>query len=346
MSDNEKKMININISTNTVIKITLFALALYFLYLIREILAIVFVAIILSSAIDPLVDWLQKKKIPRTLSILTIYVLGLLLIGGMLYLILPPIIAQLFDLAENFPRYFDKAISGLSAVKQFAEQHGILDNLKESLTSMAANMQQAIGGLFTTVTGVVGNIFSLILVLVITFYMASEENAVKKIIWSLAPEEHQPYIIQLTNKMQKKIGLWLRGQLILSLIIFVLAFAGLTILGVKYALVISLVAGIAEFIPYLGIFLAAIPAIFFALAQSPMLAIFVLVLYYIIHLVESNIIIPKLMQRVVGLNPIVIILALLIGFKLGGIAGAILAIPLATMISVFLKDVFEKRQNA
>jgi predicted PurR-regulated permease PerM len=255
----------------------------------------------------------------------------------------PPIIKQLFDLAQNFPWYFEQAMSKLSTFRQFAVEQGIMDNLKEGLRSITGNLENAASGVYTTFTGFLNNLFSLVLVLVFTFYMAAEENAVKKIIWSLAPVEHQPYIMQLINKMQKKIGLWLRGQLILSLIIFILVFTGLSIMGVKYALVLALIAGIAEFIPYLGLFLAAVPAIFLALAQSPMLIIFVVILYYIIHLVESNIIIPKLMQRVVGLNPIMIILALLIGFELGGVAGAILSIPLATVASVFLKDVFERK---
>jgi predicted PurR-regulated permease PerM len=345
MEDLEKKIININISTRTVVKIILFVLVLYFLYLVKGIIVILFISAILSSAIDPLVDWLQRKKIPRSLSILTIYLIGLLAIALIIYLIVPPIIRQSIDLAENFPWYLEQATSKLSTFRQYAQDHGIMDNIKGSLQAIVGNLENAAAGVYTTFASLVNGLFSLVLILVFTFYMAAEENAVKKIIWSLAPEEHQPYIMQLTNKMQKKIGLWLSGQLILSLIIFILVFSGLSIMGVKYALVLALIAGIAEFIPYLGVFLAAVPAIFLALAQSPMLTIFVVILYYIIHLVESNIIIPKLMQRVVGLNPIVIILALLIGFELGGVAGAILSIPLATLVGVFLKDVFEKRSK-
>ncbi|MDD4332775.1 MAG: AI-2E family transporter [Patescibacteria group bacterium] len=339
----EKKDYNINISSATIFKTIIIVLALYFLFLVRDIVAILFAALVLSSAIDPWVDWMQKKKIPRTLGIVFIYGAVLIFVGGIVYLAVPPIIRQLTDLAQNFPHYFEKVISAFSMFKNYAISHNLLDNLKAGINSLSSSLELTAGGVYSTVSGIFGNIFSFILVLVITFYMAAEENALKKIIWSIAPEHHQPYILKLVNRMQIKIGLWLRGQLILSLIIFVLAFSGLSILGVRYALVLALIAGIIEFIPYLGPFLAAIPAIFLALAQSPMLALFVLILFYVIHLVESNIIIPKLMQKFVGLNPIVIIIALLIGFKLAGVVGAVLSIPFTTVISVFLKDIFEKK---
>jgi len=173
--------------------------------------------------------------------------------------------------------------------------------------------------------------------------MVVEENAIKKLVWSVAPEKHQVYIMHLVNRMQQKIGLWLRGQLILSLSIFVLTYVGLLILGVKYALVLALIAGLLEFIPYLGPTLSAIPAVFLAFTQAPALALFTLGLYYIIQMVENNILVPKIMQKTVGLNPIISISALLVGYKLAGVVGAILSIPVATAVSVFIKDVFDHK---
>ena len=143
--------------------------------------------------------------------------------------------------------------------------------------------------------------------------------------------------------MQTKIGLWLRGQVILSFIIFCLTFLCLYILGVRYALVLALLAGLTEYIPYFGPFLGAIPAVFLAFTQSPVLALFVALIYYLIQLVENNIIVPKLMQKVVGLNPIVSIIVILTGYKIAGVLGAILAVPVSTAVGVFLRDLFEGR---
>jgi len=339
----EKRPININISTATIIKIFLVIFVLYFLFLIKNILAVLFVSLVLASAIGPWVDWMQKRKIPRGVGIVLIYFILFAAFGSALCLIIPPIVQQTADLSSNFPYYLEKVVSGFSLLKEYTVQHGILDNIKDGLSGFGTNFQGAAGGIFSKVSGALGAVVSFFLVLVITFYMAMEENAMKKIIWSLAPEQHQPYIMQLVTRMQAKIGLWLRGQLILSLIIFVLTFLGLSVLGIKYALILALIAGLTEFVPYLGPTLAAIPAVFLAFTQSPMLAAFVAVLYYVIQLVENNIIVPKVMQKVVGLNPIVSIVVLLIGFKIGGIIGAVLSIPVATAAGVFLKDLFEKR---
>ena len=336
-----KRPININISTVTIVKFILILLALYFFYLVREILVIIFVSLILASALDPWVDWMHKRKIPRGLGIIFIYLILFVIISFAFYLIIPPIVSQVKELSITFPHYLEKVISGVSALKEYASQHGVLDNLKGSLDAFAANLEGAAGGVFSTVSGIVGGILSFFLILVMTFYMVVEESAMKKIIWSVAPAEYQPYIMQLISRMQGKIGLWLRGQLILSLIIFVLTFLGLKILGVNYALTLALIAGLTEFIPYLGPILASIPAIFLAFTQSPMLALFTLGLYYIIQLMENHIIVPKLMQKVVGLNPIVSIVVLLVGFKVAGVIGAILSLPVATAIGVFLKDLFE-----
>lgn len=337
--------ININITTATILKVILIFLLLYFLFLIKDILASFFVALIFASAVDPWIDWMQKKKIPRAVGMLFIYLVMFAVISLALYLIIPPIATEIGELANNLPRIFNKVLSSITAFREYTIQHGVLDNIEDSLGSVSSNLQKAAGGIFSTVTGIFGGIFSFFLILVLSFYMVVEENAIKKLIFSIAPPRHQPYIMQLINRMQKKIGMWLRGQLILSLIIFVFIYAGLSILGVKYALVLALIAGLTEFIPYLGPILASVPAVFLAFTQEPMLALFVAGLYYIVQLVENNILVPKVMQKAVGLNPIISIAVLLIGFKVAGVIGAILSIPVATAISVFLGDVFNSKES-
>ncbi len=342
----KEKVINISFTTGTVIKIVLIFLLLYFLYLISDILAILFVSLILASAFDPWVDWMQSKKIPRAAGILFIYLVLAIVIGSSIYLIIPPIAQQIGELSNDFPKYLDKIISEYRTVQQFTVQHSILNSIRESLGSVSSNLQKAATSIFSTVTGIFGGIFSFFLIVIITFYMVVEENAIKKLIWSVAPSEHQPYLIHLVNRMQKKIGLWLRGQLMVSLAIFLLDFIGLTILGVKYALILGLIGGIAEVVPYVGPILAAIPGVFIAFTQAPILALFAAVLYEIVHLIEGNILVPKIMEKAVGLNPIVSISVLLIGFKVGGIVGAVISIPVATAVSVFVKDIFDHKAAA
>lgn len=338
-----EKPLSINITTSTIVKFFLIMILIYFLYAARDIIIILFVALIFSSALDPWVDWMHGKKIPRAAGIMLIYFALFILISLSIYLIIPPIAQQIGDLSANSPHYMDKILSGISNFKQYSAEHGIIDEIKSGLSSVSQELQKAAGGVFSTLTNIFGGIVSFFLVLVITFYMVVEENAIKKLVWSLAPEKHQAYVMHLINRMQKKIGLWLRGQLLLSFFIFVLCYIGLLILGVKFALVLAIIAGITEFIPYIGPILGGIPAIFLAFTQSPPLALFVLALYFVIQQTENHILVPKVMEKTVGLNPIISISVLLIGYQIAGIAGAILSIPVATAVSVFVKDVFDEK---
>lgn len=341
--ENEKKPVFININALSVVKIVLILILFYVLFLIKGILAILFVSLVLASAIDPIVDWAQRHRIPRGISVIFIYLSMLSIVGTALVLVIPPIIEQANDLSSSFPVVVEKFSTGLESIRAFSVEHGFVNDLQKGISDVTGSLPDAAGGVFTTLKGLIGGTISFFLVMVITFYMAVEEKAMKKIVWSVAPARYQMYIMGLINRMQQKIGLWLRGQLILSLIIFILTFVGLSILGVKYALILAFIAGLTEFVPYLGPTLAAIPAIFLAFTQSPMLAVFVAVLYYVIQLTENNIIVPKLMQKVVGLNPVISIAVLLIGLEIGGIPGAILSIPVTTAISVFLGDVFDDK---
>ena len=175
--------------------------------------------------------------------------------------------------------------------------------------------------------------------------MAVDDQAIKKAIRSVLPIDYQPYSMHLINRIQEKIGLWLRGQIFLSLVIFAVSWIGLSILGVKYALVLAVFAGVTEIIPYLGPFIGALPAVFIAFTQSPLLGIITIVLYIVIQQAENYFLVPKVMQKAVGLNPIIIIIAIMIGAKLAGILGVLLAVPVATAISVVVRDIFKAREE-
>lgn len=345
MAENKTPLTNINISTISIIKVLIILLVVGFLYLIRDILAMIFVAIIFASVIDPLADWFQQKKIPRGLSVILIYLLLFAVFGSVIILLVPPVAEQINQLSANFSSLWDRVVSGLFKVKEYSEQAGFLNDIQKSLQAVQAGLGRAAGGVFNTISGIFGGLVSFIVVLVITFYIVVEDSAIKKLFRSLAPAEYQPYISQIFFKIQKKIGLWVKGQLMLCLIIFIFSFVGLLILGVNYALVLALIAGLMEFVPYVGPILAAIPAIFLAFTQSPFKALLVLILYFVIQQLENNVIVPKVMQRAVGLNPIVSIISILIGFKVAGVIGALLAIPVATALGVFLEHLFSQSDS-
>lgn len=339
-----KNSTTINISTSTIFKVLIFLLIIYLVFLLSEIIIVLFVSLVLAALITPWVDFAQKKRIPRGLSVLFIYLILFTVLSFIVFSIVPPIVTQINDFSKDSPEYLDKVFSNLSFLDEKFQEKGILENIKDGLGTFDSNLGAATGGVFSLIGSFFGGVFFFVLVLVITFYMVTEENAMKKVVWSVVPEKHQPYIIQLLGRMQKKVGLWLRGQIILSIIMFVAVYLGLLFLGVKYALVLGLIAAFTEFVLYLGPLIAAVPALLISFIQSPLLFVFVLIFYYVLNMIESHVLVPKIMQKVVGLNPIIIIVVLIVGFKIGGILGGVLAIPVATAASVFLRDVFERRR--
>lgn len=338
-----QRPININVTSATILKVIAIFALLYIMYLIGDVLILFFVALVFSSALDPWVDWLKQRKIPRALSVLLIYLAAFAVVALALYLILPPIIKEINDISSNLPGYFNSLISKYNALKNFSEKHRILDQLQGTLGVISSYLQNMASGVFFTLFNIFGGILSFILILVLTFYMVVEESAMKKIVWSIAPAKHQPYLMHLINRIQIKLGHWLRGTLILAFTLAAMAYLGLLILGVNYALILALLVGLFSFIPFMGAILGAIPALFIAFTQSPLLALFTLILFYVFHFIEDNFLYPKIMQKAVGLNPVVSIMAMLAGFKLAGIIGAVLSIPVTTAISVFAKDVFFSR---
>ena len=330
----------INISTSTILRVIFILLALVFLYLIRDILIIVFVAVIIAAAINGPVSWLQKHKVPRLLGVIFIYLLLLLLLGLIVTLIFPPLAEQIKQLAVHFPEFMEKI--GLS-VQEWWGKYKLEGSLQTFLDKISNKLAQATSSVFGTIIGLFGGLISAVIILVISFYLAVQEKGAKRFLVSLTPNEHQSYLADLIERIESKIGGWLRGQLLLMFIIGCLTYIGLYFLGVKYALTLALVAALLEIIPYIGPILAAIPAVILAFFQSPFLALLVILLYIVIQQLENYIIVPQVMKRAVGLNPVVIIIVMLIGAKLAGLLGIILAVPVTAAAAEFLKDL-QKRE--
>ena len=332
----------INISTMTFVKAVLIVFLILFLWLIRDIVAMFLVALLLAALIDPFADMFVKVKIPRGIAVLILYVILGTLVSLISILVIPVVIEQSIQLVTNLSVYFKDAAEWVGKFQTYSMEHGFGQNIESSIQSFQQSFSSSFSSLFTTIQGFFGGIISLFIILVLTFYMVVEENSARKYFKHLAPVEYQPFISQILVKMKQKIGAWLRGQIILGLIIGVAVYIGLKLIGVEYALLLALIAGIMEIIPFVGPIIALVPAVIIGFAQSPLIGVLVLVLYIIIQQIENNILVPKIMQKVTGLSPLISIAALLVGIKIGGLAGAILAIPVATMISVVLEELFKE----
>lgn len=318
-------------STKIILKVIFAFLALMFLWTVRDVLLIVVLALILSSAMDPMVDYFSRKKIPRVVSVLTVYVLVLALAGLVVYLVVPPVAEQFKILKDNLPGFIqnlDSRFGGLLAGWDLSE---ILQNAMSNIGAQHVAVSSAFGvfnGLFTFVT-----------VLVISFYLVAEERGMKKFVAALVPARHHESTMLLLEKIQYKMGLWVLGQIILSFSIFVLSWIGLTVVGLKeYALVLALFAGLMEVVPYIGPVVSAVPAVLIAFIQSPPLALVVAILYLVIQKTEGYVLVPKIMEKTVGTSPLAVLVALLIGFKLAGIIGLLIAVPLVGAITVIVHE--------
>lgn len=341
MIEEPAKQFDVNISTSTLIKITIFILLLVALYLVRGIILTVVVSMVLASAMDPLVDWLYRKaKFPRGLSVMLVYIIFIGVIGTIIYFVIPPMVAQFQELANRLADFRGDLAFQTSSFAKVLDELGIT----EGLSSLGQSFSKFAGNIFQTTLGVFSGLIQAVAVLAISFYLISSEHGMKNFVKSLVPFKHQAYSIRLTGKIQDKISRWLLGQLVLSGFIFALTFLGLSILGVKSALPLALLAGLLEIVPYLGPIISAIPAVFVALVQSPPLALFVLGLYIIVQQVENYVLVPKIMGRTIGANPVIILVAVLVGFQIAGILGMLLSVPIVAAASVFVSDLREQQE--
>ena len=342
MEEQEKKgSFSIEISTITIVKIFIFFLIIWLLWLIREVIALFFIALILAAIVEPPVKWFSRHKIPKGLGLLIIYLILFAIFGLVIGLMIPPIVHELRELIQSLPLYWGKISDWLRWFKASIDPN-LLQQMEGGLKTFHSALALTAGGIFSTLGNFLTSIISFFLVLVITFYIVVQEDSSLKVIRSLVPSKYQPFFLQLLTKTRKRISLWFKGQIILCFIIGIMSYLGLLILGIKYALILALLAGLLELIPYLGPILSAIPAVFFAFIQSPFLGVLVIVLYLLIQQLENHLIAPKVIQKTVGLNPLVSIFVLLVGGKLGGFLGILLAIPLTLVVVVFLENIFKE----
>ena len=330
-----------DISTSTIFRFILIIVGLVFLFLIRDILLMVFIALIIAAAIDAPVDWLARHKVRRTLGAAIIYLLVAALLISFIYWALPSLAGQLKELASISPDSLNQLIADISI---FHQKLGA-DYAQKLLSNLSDQLYSATGNIFGTAANVFGGVFSALMIMVMSFYLVVQDKGIKKFLSSITPIDHRAYVVSLAERIQTKLGRWLRAQLLIMTIVAALVFLGLFFLKVEFALILAVLAGILEIIPYIGPVLAGFMAVSLAFLQSPLLALLVLILFVAVHQVEGYILIPQIMKRVIGINPLVVIISMVIGAKLMGILGVVVAVPIVATASVFLGDIFLKEEE-
>jgi predicted PurR-regulated permease PerM len=323
----------VSISPSIVVFTTFFLLFLYFLYQIASILVLFFLGFIVMVALNPLVRRLEVKlRFPHLLAIATAYLLVFLLVAGMVGFVVPPLLNQLITLirALNLPFLstgFDYQGFTLNDVS------AIMDQLGQSVTTIYAFLTSTFGGVFTFTT-----------VLVISLYLMLDRQRLHlRLSWFTNNKKHLQTAKEFVDSLEYQLGGWIRGQLILMVTIGVVTYVGLSLLSVPYAAPLALMAALLEILPNLGPTLSAIPSIALAFfMMGPVMGLVVFVFYVLVQQLENNLLVPKIMKDNVDVSPLVSIMSILIGFKLSGVIGALLAIPVYIVIRSVYSTWFKK----
>ena len=331
----------IEISTGTFLRFIFVILGFAFLYLIRDVVAIILLSVVIASAIEPAAQWFMRYRLPRILSVLLVYIIAFSFLIAAFSIIIPPLFAEI---AAVSPESFIKSASG--AFFELVPQIPV--STSEAIVGLINNsrvyLEKLAGGFFQATSVVFGGALSFILVVVISFYLAVQERGIENFLRIVTPIEYERYILDLWSRARRKIGAWLQAQILLGVLIGVMVYIGLTILQIKFALSLAVIAAIFELMPVFGPVLAAIPAVLIASLQSPALGLVVIVFYFVVQQFENHLIVPVVFKKSVGVPPILVVIALIVGGELGGFFGLLLAVPLAAVLVEFINDIAARKQ--
>ena len=312
----------VEITYRTIIFTVLFLISLLVLWQLRGLILLVFLCFLFMEGLHPAVSWLEKTKMPRVLAILIVYIFIITVLSISVVGIVPGLVEQSTLLIKNLPNVFKNIdILGLNFVN-FSSQLKILENLPSNIATLAMSL--------------FSNILSIFIFFVITFYLLLERKNFDLYLKNIFGQKSQK-VIAVVNQLEMRLGRWVSAQLMLILIIGILSYIGYVIIGVNFALPLAIIAGILEMVPNIGPTIASILAGIFGLTISPITGLLAVIWGIIIQQLENNFIVPKIMKEAIGINPLITILLIASGARLGGVVGAIIALPIyITVETIYL----------
>ena len=344
--------IQITFKASALIKAIAILVGFYLAFYFRNLLLLVLTSVVIASAVEPAVGRMEEYKIPRSVGTVIIYlIIFLIVVGGVIFMV-PVFVQETANLANAIPGY----LAGLEVwLNKMLSGAGFEASIQSELPSPealagASNELSGIANIFFNgATGalkfVFGSLFNFMLVFVLAFYFTVQKYGIDNFLKVIVPPTKINYALNLWHRAQRKIALWMRGQLLLAAIIGGLTFVGLTILGLKYAFLLAIVAMFGSLIPLIGPVISVIPAAAIAVADGGVSsALGVVVLYFVIQQVESNIIYPLVVKNIVGVPALVVILGVIVGGSLFGFLGIVLSVPVAAAGMEYVRDI-QKRNT-
>ncbi|GAB2672423.1 AI-2E family transporter [Paenibacillus thermoaerophilus] len=298
------------------------------------------IAMIISYVLNPVVNMLNDRKVPRTIAVLLIYAMFVASVVVVLMNLVPMLIAQLRELNEHVPGLTFRAQSLINGVSDNPlVPEGIRTGFDKALTHVENRLNAAIGDLIQGIGSTLNVLFVAFIVPFLAFYMMKDFQLIEKTVLAIVPREHRKQTVKLVVDIDEALGNYVRGQILVCLIVGILAYIGYWIIGMPYALLLASVVALFNIIPYLGPFFGAAPAMLVAATISIKMMLLVAAVNLICQVLEGNVISPQVVGRSLHLHPLVIIFALLVGGELAGIVGMILAVPFFAVIKVIAHHV-------
>lgn len=362
--DNKNHNLNITISSSTIIKTIIVLLIFAIIFLIRDIVLVVFTAIVAASAIEPLTVWFGKNHVKRLPAVIVTYLALAIFVSGAFYFFVPLVINDTSDFLNNISRYMDSSTLWNPLQQKISEPNGAAKVLTEglasgnkitegvapgfSLSDFFNNLSGAISnvsdGAIKLASLVFGGVLSLILIIVLSFYFAVQKDGIADFLKVIIPIQYEEYILDLWARVRLKIGFWMQGQMFLGLLVGAIVYPLLLVFGVKHALFLAILAAVFEVIPLFGPIMAAIPAIVIAFAEGGISkALLITGMYVVVQQFENHLFYPLVVKKIVGVPPILVILALIIGGKLAGFLGLVLSVPMAVILMEFFNDLQNRK---
>ena len=330
----------LDISWGTIIKISVAVLVFYLLYLTRDLLVWFLFALIISILFDPMIDFLGRFKVPRSLATIFVYLAAFSLISYFIYLTAILLVSEIQQFLQLFPQYFEKISPPLRAlgIQAFQDFESFVTATSQFLEKMAVNIVNTFFAIF-------GGIFSTVFVVTIAIFLSLEDRAVEKSLKLLFPQRYEVYAMDLWARCQKKVSGWFLSRIAGCVFVGFFCYISFWLLGTKYPFSLALLAGVLNFIPVVGpVVTGAIIFLVTFLGSLPR-AIFVLIVFILIQQIENNILTPILTKKFIGLPPVLVLVALSVGGLLWGFLGAILSIPLFGILFEFLRDFLKKKKE-
>lgn len=328
--------VHIDVSWATLLRIFVFFLIIAGLYLAREVVGVLLIGIVISLGLDPVVGWMEERKIPRLLGTIFAFLTGIIVLATVIYVVIPLVATE----AGGFVQFINNTLASISNIHL----------PKEWMQSINVSVGDALGVLSAIpVASVLGTIFSstvmVIATILVSFYLTVDHNGTERLLRVMLPGVYESSVLHVFTRFKIKIRRWFAAQLLLSVMMALIVGFLMWILGVKYALVIGLLAGVFELVPMIGPIVTGAVAFGVAISDSAGLALWAILSFVILQQLENHILVPVVMGKTVRVHPVIVVISILMGGSIGGFIGIVLAVPVAVLAQEVFEFVSEKKNN-